>query len=288
MIFSREQLVKVFRQPLVHFLLLGLILYLIFEATGVRTQDAKTIVVGREDLLRHMQFRSKIFDKDRFDRQLSDMTEPERLRLIDEYVREEVLHREAKALGLDENDYVIRRRLVQKVEYLAVEPDLRQASDEEISAYFAAHQQDYYVAPTTTFTHVFIRGDGPDAEARAGELLASLRRKEAGFADAAGFGDRFAYHRNYVERTEEFVAGHFAAGFAAGVFSLKPGAWQGPLTSAYGYHLVYLQALQKGRDARFEEVAGQVRHDAAQARIREQTEKAIKEILATYKIVISP
>ncbi len=288
MTFLREQLVKVFRQPLIHFLLLGLVLYLIFEATGVRTQDAKTIVVGREELLRHMQFRSKIFDKGRFDRQLSDMTEPERRRLINEYAREEVLHREAKALGLDENDYVIRRRLVQKVEYLAVEPDLRQLSDEEISAYFSAHQQDYYVASTTTFTHVFIRGEGPDAEARAGELLVSLRRREAGFADATSFGDRFAYHRNYVERTEEFVAGHFGAGFAARVFSLEPGAWQGPLTSAYGYHLVYLQALEQGRDARFEEVAGQVRHDAAQARIREQTEKAIKEILATYKIVIEP
>ena len=113
-----------YKQPLFHFLLLGLLLFLIFDLTATtRPAAGKTIVVDREKLLTHLQFRSKSFDTGQLETTLETTLEtlsPEkRSALIESYVQEEALYRESLSFGLDVNDYVIRQRLIQKVEYLA-------------------------------------------------------------------------------------------------------------------------------------------------------------------------
>ena len=284
------------KQPLLHFLLIGFALFALFELTSAgdpAETDPKTVVVDRETLLQFMQFRSKAFDRKRFEKELDRMPEEQRRRLEEDFIREEVLHREALALGLDREDYVIRRRLVQKLDFITqgFANAALELSREDVVRYFEEHRDDYYVQPHVTFTHVFLDTE-KHGQQKALELaqakLAELRENGAGFTEAPSHGDRFLYHVNYVERVPEFVASHFGPEMARAVFEMEPddAAWHGPLPSPYGYHLVMLTARRGGRTPEVDEIYGRVEQDTRHGRVRVTKEKAIQEIIKTYDVQV--
>ena len=284
---------KLFREPLVHFLAAGIGLFVLF---GIANRDASTddpnvVIVDDEALLTFVQYRIKAFNPELAEKKLQSLSNEELERLIDDYVREEVLHREALALGLDEDDYVIRRRLVQKLEFItegfaeaSLEPD-----EAALQRYFDANSSDYYVEPFVTFTHVFFETeDRPveDAKAAAEEKLIELNRESTPFSDAPTHGDRFLYHVNYVERTPDYVASHFGVPMAKAVFELEPNdlVWRGPFQSPYGFHLVLLTTNEPGREPELNEIEGRVREDWRRAMIREETEDTIADIVDSYDV----
>jgi parvulin-like peptidyl-prolyl isomerase len=281
------------KEPLVHFLAAGLGLFVLFGLAnrGPRDTDPDLIVVDRDALLTFVQYRIKAFNPALAEHKLSSLSDEELQRLIDDYVREEVLHREALLLGLDEDDYVIRRRLVQKLEFITegfAESSVN-VDDAALLRYFEANKADYYVEPYVTFTHVFFQTeDRPREEARAmaEKELVELNRKAVLFSDAPKHGERFLYHVNYVERTPDYVASHFGPDMTAALFELEPNdlLWRGPFDSAYGVHLVMLTTNQPGREPDLAELEGRVREDARRAAIREETEAAIREIVGTYDV----
>ena len=116
----RPDLTRLLKEPLVHFLAAGLGLFVLFGIVnrGEPDTDPNVITVDRDALLTFIQYRIKAFNPALAEEKLSSLSDDELERLIDDYVREEVLHREAIQLGLDEDDYVIRRRLVQKLEFI--------------------------------------------------------------------------------------------------------------------------------------------------------------------------
>lgn len=278
---------RILKQPLLHFLLLGACLFVLFDLTAVSKQSPdNVIVVDRQQLLTHLQFRSRAFDGERFDAVLDGMSEAQREVLIDEYVREESLHREALALGLDANDYILRQRLIQKVEYLARGFEEPPALSPE--TYFAQHRDDYFVAPAITFTHVFINpenyADLESADTAARGLLETLQAKPVTFAEATGYGDRFVFHRNYVDRTGTYIASHFGGTFAAAVFQLPVGQWQGPVVSGYGLHLVLVNSLESGYYPALQDVLTEVTYDARQEAVKQQTERAVQAVRDRYSV----
>jgi len=195
------------------------------------------------------------------------------------------------ALGLGEDDYVIRRRLVQKLEFITegfAEAGAK-VDQSALRRYFDANKADYYVEPFVTFTHVFFETeDRPreQAQAAAEKKLVELNRNGVAFADAPQHGDRFLYHVNYVERTPDYVASHFGVPMAKAVFELEPNdfIWQGPFDSPYGVHLVLLTTNEPGRDPELAELEDRVRVDAQRAMIREETEAAIADIVGSYDV----
>jgi hypothetical protein len=285
---------RLLRDPLAHFLLGGLLIFLAFAA--VRGRDAGSdradlIVVDRAALLDFVQKRSRAFDPELAARRLEALSDAEFERLVEDYVREEALHREALALALDRDDYVLRRRLVQKLEFVAqgfVEAGT--AIDEaELLRFFEAHADDYYAEPSVTFTHVFfdaeVRGrDGARREAEA--QLERLNRERVPFTGAPRHGDRFLYHVNYVERTPDYVESHFGREMGRAVFALEPdlGRWHGPFDSPYGSHLVMISGRTPGRTPALEEIRGRVEEDARRALVRERSEAAIAEIVGRYDV----
>ena len=116
-----NRLTGLIREPLLHFLAAGVALFLVFEFVGDRDSelDPRTISVDREVLLTFMQFRLRSFDNNAASARLDNASESERAAFVEDFIREEALYREALGLGLDKDDYIIRRRLVQKVEFLA-------------------------------------------------------------------------------------------------------------------------------------------------------------------------
>ncbi|MCH8962168.1 MAG: hypothetical protein IH820_12820 [Bacteroidetes bacterium] len=154
---------KILKDPLVHFLVLGLGLFVLFNlvASDEAAYDSKVINVDRDALLTFVQYRSRAFQPQAAAARLDGMSEEELERLIADYVREEALHREAKALGVDKNDYIIKRRMIQSIEFItdgfvtaAVD-----VTDDDIADHYEANREDYYISPFVTFTHVFFDGE---------------------------------------------------------------------------------------------------------------------------------
>lgn len=285
-----------FKQPLLHFLLIGLGLFLIYNFTGEKGSeevDLRTVVVDKQALLTFMQYRSKAFNREEFEGRLENTSDEELMRLIDDYVREEVLHREALALNLDKDDYVIRRRLVQKLEFINqgfTEGSLN-LSEKDIQQFFEMNKQDYYVEPHVTFTHVFLdneRYGSEEAERLAKEKLKELNRNKVSFTESTKHGDRFLYHTNYVERTPEYIASHFGPEMAKSVFELEASdsVWRGPFKSPYGYHLVMMTSNEEGRYPEIGEIYERVKQDTKYAVTKKRTEKTIKDIIDSYDVKI--
>ena len=191
------------KDPLLHFLGLGLGLLVLFELTGNSREQDNEILIDREALLTFLQYQSVAFDREQFELYLDDMSEGELADLVERAAEAEILYREALALELDRDDYIIRTRLVQKLRYLAEGfADDQVISDADVEDYFEANRSAYEVDPRITFTHVFFNAErrGRDEALRlAEEKLPELNETAVRFDEAAAHGDRFPYFVNYVE-----------------------------------------------------------------------------------------
>jgi hypothetical protein len=178
--------------------------------------------------------------------------------------------------------------MIQKVEYLLAGLSEVRLSDEELLGFFQDHIEEYLIPAKITFTHVFLSAEenGTSIQGRAKEILRQLENEKIEFSSAVEFGDRFPFHRNYVDRDKTFVASHFGQMFAGQVFELQPGAWRGPIESAYGLHLVLLTDRTAGRSPEFVEVADAVTFDAQQAAIAQEKAAAIDKLLNRYEVVL--
>ena len=194
---------------------------------------------------------------------------------------------------MDANDYVIKRRLVQSMEFVTTEfiASTIDVAPEALEAYYEAHRDDYFIEPFVTFTHVFFssKKHGPDAaRSLAQSKLETLNAQKTGFADSGEHGDRFAYSRNYVERNPQFVASHFGAGMADALFELTPdeSTWQGPIASESGFHVVLLTRRETGRYPELREIEERVRDDARRDAISARQAQAIRSLVDTYEVRI--
>ena len=287
---------KIVRDPLVHFLVAGLVLFLLYDVVGSSTgeSDQRRVQVGHTELLVFLQQQSKKFDPAQFEKILATMPAVERDALINEYVRQEVLVREAKRLRLEQKDYVIRRRLIQKMEFLAdgYASQVVALDEEALKAYYDAHLADYLIEPTITFTHVFVdprkhaAGDMARAVGQVGDML---QRTSVPFSDAPKHGDRFPFHINYVDKSDAFVASHFGGSFQDAIFGgeVGEGAWQGPFKSTYGQHYVMVTKRAAERQPSFDEVRGRVAADARREALRAAQDEAIAEVVAGYDVEVS-
>ena len=284
---------KILKDPLVYFLLLGFGLFVLFNlvASDEAAYDSRVINVDRDALLTFVQYRSRAFQPQAAAARLDNMSEEELERLISDYVREEALHREAKALGVDKNDYIIKRRMIQSIEFItdgfvtaAVD-----VTDDDIAAHYEANRENYYVSPYVTFTHVFFDGERhsrDEALALATTKLAELNLQQVPFSNAPGHGDRFPYFLNYVERDPQFVASHFGPEMAQAVLALEPAeaTWHGPFESEYGMHLVQWSRKAEGRYPELAEIEAGVRDDAERETLAKLNDQAIQAIVDTYEV----
>ncbi|GGO78953.1 hypothetical protein GCM10011348_12060 [Marinobacterium nitratireducens] len=279
---------KLIRDPLLHFVFVGAALFGAYERVGSPEDIASenVIVVDRDALLTFIQYRSKAFQPEAAAQRLDGMTDADREALIRDFVREEALYREAEALGMSDNDYIIRRRSVQKLEFIAqsMAEQVVAADADKVRDYFGSHRQDYYEEPSYTFTHVFLKG--AEAAERASQLREELNERQVAFSDAARYGERFLYHRNYVERTPDFIASHFGEAFRDRLSRLAPdaGLWQGPLESEYGAHLILLSEYRPGRVPELVEIETRVEQDYLRFEQQQRQELAIQQIVEQYHV----
>ncbi len=278
-----DTLRKTLHSPLLHFMVIGGLIYAAYGWTATesyaRATETVHITSGEVDWL-----------SESFASRWNRGPMPDELQgLLDAYVRETVLYREALAMGLDQDDVIIRRRLAQKLEFLFQDlADASAPSADELREYFAANPDRYEEPEYLTFTHVFIdpdkRGDSTldDAEAILAELQA-LAEAPQGSPDV---GDRFMLQGYYPERPQSEIAKLFGQGFTGSIMGLAVGEWHGPVLSGYGVHLVYIHERTPARPLSFEEVGTKVLEDLQGDRRKEFNEEFYASLLRRYEIII--
>ncbi len=287
------------RQPIVHFLVIGIAIGGLYAWLGNRnaSEPDRTIRVSAGEIGRmEAEWRA------RWNR---PPTPQELDGLVRARVREAALYREAVAMGMNQDDPVIRRILVQKLEGIArdlVELGLS-PTEQDLATYFAEHADRYRPPPLITFTHVFVDPDRRDERTLedAGEILAELQRRGPPtegieeFGEPADeilaelqrlgpptegieeFGDPFMLQRYYPEKDQQRIASLFGHGFAGSVFELEPRKWHGPVLSGYGTHLVYVDALTEFPTPELADV------DDNRTRI---TTDYFDQLLARYEVIV--
>ena len=273
------------REPLVHFLLLGAAIFLAYGFIARPDPTAsRRIVVDRAEVDRLAAL---------FATQWQRPPSADELRgLIEQHVDEEVLYREATALRLDDGDEIVRRRLAQKMQFMIEDTARVPAPTEaDLTAYFGAHRADFQTAPQRSFTHIYFRADRSDAARDATRVLADLhdaaRAPERGGERGGERGDPFALRYDYADVTERDVATLFGADFAARVFALPVGSWQGPVTSSYGVHLVRVASARAPAPPDYAALREQVRAAWLDDARKRANAKVMAEVKARYRITIA-
>ncbi len=208
-------------------------------------------------------------------------------RSVADFVREEVLYREALALGLDRDDLVVRRRLVQKMEMLALR-DGPGISEPDLMDRYLAHRADYTLPESVSFLHVFFSAATRGAEARAAAETALDDVREPGASVVSGRGDPPPVPAEVSDWTRPMVAERFGTDFAAAVFAAEPGGWSGPVASAYGYHLVLVSRRMAARVPDFAEVAARIATDLDAARRAGALDRIYDQVRDVYQVEIEP
>jgi peptidyl-prolyl cis-trans isomerase C len=231
------------REPLLLFLVAGLLLFVGYRwlnPGSAESDPADRIELTADDLA---QIRFAWLAQGR------EPLSPEQLRsLVDARLREEILYREALALGLDKDDTIIRRRLAQKMEFLFEDvAALRDPTRDELRAYFETHAERFTLPARATFRHLYFSPDrrGESARDDAARALAQLAGEPGDAPAAAALADRFMFQDYYGDRSFDEVARTFGPGFALALFELAPGTWAGPIGSGYGWHLVWVHGVYR-------------------------------------------
>ena len=274
---------KLFKEPLLHFLIIGALIFVVFSVVNKEeiNLDGKKIVVSVGDIERLSSNWSKKWNRPPTERELKG--------LVESYIREEVYYREALALGLDQDDTILRRRLMQKMEFLSNDlADLVNPDETALNDYFLANSDKYELPARISFTHVYFSLDkhGNRIFDDAGKVLTDIRGSATPVSRAPDQGDPFMLQYDFTLETPFEVARLFGQGFAEQIFQLGTDSWLGPIESGYGLHLVRINEKIDARMPELAAVIDKVRTDYMFEQ-RQKTNKAIYErFRERYEIIV--
>lgn len=278
-----NKLSQLLKEPLIQFLLIGAGIYGAYALYGTPQDDGPdtTILVDEVRVQGFINQWGKRWNR--------PPTRQEIDGVIDAFVRDEILYRQALAMGLGEDDPVTRRRLAQKLEFLTSDLALfKEPEAGELEQYFQDHQDRYRDPDLMTFSHVFFDPDLRDETTLgdAAQVLAQLQA--AGIPDAATLdaGDRFMLQSYYAEASELDIRRQFGSGFAESILQLNSGQWHGPVLSGYGVHLVYIYDFQQATPPAFEDVQQAVLQDWQTDQQEAFNEEFFENLKSRYDVVI--
>jgi len=257
-----NRLARLLREPLLHFLAIGGLIFLLFAALAEPSPSPTDTIVIEPERIEQLATRFQSLWR-------RPPTDEERRALIDDFVRGEIYYREALALGLDRDDTVIRRRLRQKMEFLTdTAADLLEPAEGELEAYLAVNENTYRSRPQVAFEQIYLgETPGPDSV----ELSLSALQSDP-VTDLSALGESTLLPAQLGLSSPDAVDGVFGQGFFMRLAEFSAGAWAGPVKSAYGVHLIRIRESLPARMPPLEEVRDAVLRDwkaAKAAEIRE-------------------
>ncbi len=278
-----KALIRILREPLLHFLVLGALLFGLYFWVGGPSITS--------DSPKHIDISAGTIEslKTTWQRQWGREPLPQELEsLVDNYIRDEVLYQEALALGLDQNDLIVRRRVIQKMQFLTEDVSaLREPSDEELEAYLGEHAERYTIPGKYSFAQIYfsrdMRRDRTDAEAQ--DFLNQLQANP-NLERFQQLGDRSMLPITYTLASDQTLTNTFGGTFAQEMAGVTETGWQGPFHSAYGSHLVYVSDIQPGHLATLAEVRKDARRDWMRDQRQELDELFYQQLRDRYTVSI--
>ena len=268
------------REPLVHFLLLGALIFGAFKFISSETIEPGKILITQGRIESLETAFSRTWRRPPIASELEEW--------IRDYVREEVFAREAVALGLDKDDTIIRRRLRQKLEFVSEDVAAHaEPTDEQLRAYLKKHADAFRGDRRFTFSQVYLdpQQRGANLGRDATQLLAQLRRAGSK-TDIATLGDSLMLENEFKALPAPEVVKQFGEKFAATLGEMPVGQWQGPIDSGFGVHLVLMAERTNGSLPALEDVRAAVRREWINALRLEANEKFYRTLLQRYTVTI--
>jgi len=264
---------KLLREPLLHFFVLGAVLFAMYSWLHRGQIEAPGEIFVSRAQVSSLQAQ--------FERVWRRPANPAELQhLVDNWVREEIFYREGLAMGLDRDDPVVRRRVGQKIQFIIEGAAPTSPTTAELQAWLDAHPADYRTEPRYSLRQVYFdpRRHGANLE----RDIASARRALEGGSN--NVGDATLLPLEMQDASQSEVEREFGAEFVAGLKSLAPGTWQGPSRSTFGVHLVRVDARNDGQALSLEQVRAEVERDLLQARAEESSRKIYDRLRANYRV----
>jgi parvulin-like peptidyl-prolyl isomerase len=273
---------RLLREPLIHFLLIGALLFGLYglaPSAGPATAASKQIRLSQGEIAQLTLL---------FQSQWRRPPTPQELeRLVENKVQQEILYREALAMGLDKDDEIVKRRMAQKMQFLAEDvAAAREPTTAELKAWFEQHSARFAQPPRLSFRHLYFSTDRRGERARddAQQALAKLAGQPVDTQAAGVLADPFMFQDSYRDRAPDYLAKEFGPRFALAVSKLAPGSWQGPVESGFGWHLVFVDTVIPGRVPAFEEIESDVRTAWLGEQKAQAWDKAYKKMRDGYTV----
>lgn len=274
------------QEPLLHFFLLGLVVFGLHAVLNSAPRsgakgDPHLVDITSADIEWLRSTWNKRWGREPMPGELNG--------LVNAFLREEILYREALSMGLDQHDTIVRRRLAQKMEFLFEDlAEMTESGDEGLVAWFKENMERYRRPERISFSHVYFNTDtrGENALPEAEELLKELRRKDVRPSDASNSGDRSMLTTSLNNVSPKQVMREFGSSFTEDLFAQKTGSWQGPLVSPYGVHLVFIRDRVESRMPAFEEVRNEVQRDFSSERRNQVNDAAYSDIRSRYTVLL--
>lgn len=269
---------RLLKEPLLHFLVLGAALFGLFHLVGKKEAEPDKIVVSAARIENLASG---------FTRTRQRAPSAEELRgLIEDYIRDEVFYREGKVAGLDRDDTVVRRRLRQKLEFMADDTAAAEPSDEQLTAYLAANAERFSIEDRLTFRHVYLSASRRDALEGDAKSVATKLADINADTDAETLGDPFLLGDEFRDMTRGDVVRAFGERFAEQLVDLEQGRWRGPVTSGYGMHFVRVSERAQGNVPPLDSIRAAVRREWMSARRQEAEANLYRTLRDRYQVVV--
>lgn len=281
----RQFLNRAFRDPVFHLVVIGGLLFWVDGVFNTAGDGSHVIEINEARLIWLKNASEKATGHPPTDEML--------LHLIDSYVQEEVLYREALALDMQSGDVIVRRRLAQKMRFFVDSVAYSSAPDDEELRVFYDERRELFRKPERfSFSHHYFSSDRRgNAREDAGEAFVELQGMVAkpGSGSGSSFaGDPFMLPYHFAGQSSQEVSRHFGDGFAAGLSKLPVGGWSGPVRSAYGWHLVRLTQKHESVVLPYEAVADKVLTQWQEQERLKANKQALARLQEKYQVVISP
>jgi hypothetical protein len=271
---------KWLKEPLLHFILLGALIFFVYgKFSNERSADEIFISSGQQDNL--INTFSRTWQR--------PPTTAEFKGLLDDFVREEIAYREGAALGLDDDDIIIRRRMRQKLELLAEDvASLSQPGDEQLQAFLDEHAEDYRIEDRLSLQQIYFSPDRrEDAVADATAQLAVMNLTDASI-DIESLGDPIPLPGEIDGLRKSEIARLFGSVFAEQLENVETTRWAGPIESGFGFHLVFVKERIQGGKPDLNDVRDAVQRDWFSQRRREAVDGLYARLAENYQIEIEP
>jgi hypothetical protein len=273
---------RFWREPLIHFFVLGLAVFGLHAALERKPEATETDPYLVEVSSADIEWIRNLFKK-----QMGREPTVHDLRgRVHQLIREQILSREAVAMGLDEGDVVVRRRLVQKMEFLFKDLSaMTEPTEDELRNYLAENHSKYEVPPQITFTQIYFNSDsrGIDEAKQAAQTMVA---KNVDPNMASQLGDASMLPADCTGCSIRKVKDRFGNEFAEAIESLEPGAWCGPVQSAYGFHAVYIHESEEAALLDLNDVLDKVKNDWWFAKREESSQRVYGEIRSRYRVLV--